>query len=913
MVTISKPLSAAQVRIYHAEEFSNARHNYYAQGDDIRGQWHGRLAERWGLSGDVEEMHMHRLADGCHPLTGDRLVEHQTPRARPHAHDARTKTLEHRAGWDATFSAPKSVSLTALVGGDARVMEAHRASVSVALDETERYVQARIGRNHPAETTGRWIAARFEHDSARPVDGYAAPQLHTHVVFFNVTQRGNGETRALQPQELYKTQSYATAIYRSELAARLKSLGYEIERGSSGQPEIRGYSLEYLEASSPRRQQIEDYLERTQRRGAGAAQIAAHQTREAKDPHSHAEMQRRHRALAESHGNQPSRVVATARARAHTGERHLQQITAAAAVTYARDRNFEREAVVDERALVRDALNRSMGDVRVHAIKGEVSRRVTDRAFIQVEGRAGRPGRLMTTREMSQLERETVAAMREGQRPQGPLVSTVTRQAVQFGSPHLNAPQRHAVDRVLATRDRIVGLDGVAGVGKTTALAAIREGAEWEGYRVEGLAPTSRAAQKLAEAGMPTGTVQRHLARREPPDDRQKHLYVVDESSLASTRQMHDFLQRLSRQDRVLLVGDTRQHQAVEAGRPFQQLQDAGMETVHLDTIVRQDDPALKQVVEQLARGEVHEAMGGLERQGRVHEVAEQQQRYTALARAYAEHPNSTLVISPDNHSRSDINDAIHRSLQETGQVQVREHPRRVLVPRQDVTGADRQWAAQYEIGNVVRYTRGSSGLGLTAGEYARVTHVQVHDNRVTVTRMSGERVTYDPRRLQGVTLYRETDRAFAVGDRVQFTAPDHAHQVANRELAMLEQVDILGRFHLRLESGRSIAIAVDAHPHLDYGYAVTSHSGQGQTADRVLVHVDTAHGSEALVNRRLAYVAVSRGRFDAHIYTDDAARLEQALNRDVSKSAALAPSAGRSEERLNARDRGDTVGHSHP
>jgi hypothetical protein len=261
--------------------------------------------------------------------------------------------------------------------------------------------------------------------------------------------------------------------------------------------------------------------------------------------------------------------------------------------------------------------------------------------------------------------------------------------------------------------------------------------------------------------------------------------------------------------------------------------------------------------------------------------------------------------------------------LQQTGQVQAREHQRRVLVPRQDVTGADRQWAAQYEIGNVVRYARGSSGLGLAAGEYARVTHVHAHDNRVTVARQSGERVTYDPRRLQGVTLYREVERAFAVGDRVQFTAPDRTHQVANRELATLEQVDILGRFHLRLESGRSIAMAVDAHPHLDYGYAVTSHSGQGQTADRVLVHVDTARGSEALVNRRLAYVAISRGRFDAQIYTDDVSRLRQALNRDVSKSAAL--DVGQASTRLptsgahhlqagqtsgsNVRDREDAFG----
>src|SRR5205085_3602012 len=113
-------------------------------------------------------------------------------------------------------------------------------------------------------------------DSARPVDGYAAPQLHTHVVIFNVTERENGQTRALQPKELYRTQSYATALYRSELAARLSALGYEVERGRSGQPEIRGYTEEFLNASSPRRKQIEDYLAQVDRQGAAAAQIAAH-------------------------------------------------------------------------------------------------------------------------------------------------------------------------------------------------------------------------------------------------------------------------------------------------------------------------------------------------------------------------------------------------------------------------------------------------------------------------------------------------------------------------------------------------------------------------------------------------------------------------------------------------------------
>ena len=203
------------------------------------------------MRGAVDEDHFARLAEGQHPETGEQLVRHQTPREYLNDAGETVKAMEHRAGWDATFSAPKSVSLTALVGHDGRVRQAHRESLDVALDEMEKYVQARMGGNNPAVTTREWAAAKFEHDSSRPVDGYVAPQLHTHVVFFNITELENGETRGLQPQELYRTQQYATAVYRSELAVRLRELGYEIEPGQSGAPEIRGYSAEYLEASSP--------------------------------------------------------------------------------------------------------------------------------------------------------------------------------------------------------------------------------------------------------------------------------------------------------------------------------------------------------------------------------------------------------------------------------------------------------------------------------------------------------------------------------------------------------------------------------------------------------------------------------------------------------------------------------------
>ncbi|MFN7913721.1 MAG: MobF family relaxase [Vicinamibacterales bacterium] len=886
MVTISKPLSAAQIRTYHAEEFSNARHNYYAQGDAIRGQWHGRLAHAWGLVGDVQEEQFQRLAEGQHPQTGLPLVRAQRPQQYANAHGDVVTTMAHRAGWDATISAPKSVSLTALVGGDARVRQAHQESVTAALTEMERYVQARIGGSHPAEATGQWVAARFEHDSARPVEGYAAPQLHTHVVFFNVTACQTGQTRALQPRELYKTQQYGTAVYRSALAARLRALGYEIETGASGQPEIRGYTPEYLDASSPRRRQIQAHLEQVQRHGAGAAQIAAHQTREAKGDTSKAEMQRRHRVLAEAFGDQPARAVTTARQRLRRGEHHVPQVTARAAVEYATARNLERDAVVDERVLLRDALRRSMGDVTVDALMADLAQRVRAGTLIEVARRRGVPGRAFTSAEMVALERETVTLMRQGQGAYPMLATAVTRQAVQHASPHLSDGQRAAVDRILANRDRVMALEGVAGAGKTTALAAVREGAAWEGYRVEGFAPTSRAAQKLADAGIPTTTLQRHLARAAVADTARR-LHVLDESSLASTRQMHAFLQRLKPEDRVLLVGDVRQHEAVEAGRPYQQLQAAGMTTARLDDIVRQRDPTLRAVVDQLARGEVETAVRSLEDQGRVHEVADPRQRIHAIAEAYTRAPEGTLVVSPDNLSRAAINDAIHRRMQASGRVGVEERYLHVLVARQDVTGADRQWAQQYEPGNVIRYQKGSASLGLPAGAYARVLDVHVSQNLVTVARENGTPVTYDPRRLQGVTLYREATRAVAVGDRLQFTAPDRSRQIANRELASLDAVDEHGQLRVRLESGRTLTLPVEAQQHLDYGYAVTSHSSQGQTADRVLVHVETAGSRASLVNRRLAYVAVSRGRFDAQIYTDDRAQLAAVLSRDVARSSA--------------------------
>ena len=387
-----------------------------------------------------------------------------------------------------------------------------------------------------------------------------------------------------------------------------------------------------------------------------------------------------------------------------------------------------------------------------------------------------------------------------------PVLSRPQAIAVADQHSHLNHAQKSVIEDVLSSPDRIQGIQGFAGSGKTTTLTVIRSAAERQGYQVEGFAPTSRAARQLNEAGIEAGTLQGFLARTANPDLReQKHFYLVDESSLASTNQMREFLSRLGPDDRVLLIGDIRQHQGVEAGRPFEQLQEAGMRTARLDEIVRQQDPALKSAVELLATGQVSAALDVLQQQGRVKEIPNAEERVRAIAKSYVESPQNTLIVSPDNASRRELNVAVRQELKPTGTLAPEDHTFRVLVQRQDMTGAERSWASHYEINDVVRYTRGSKAIGIEAAAYASVVAINPAANQLTVEKANEELATYDPRRLTGVSVYQEIEREFSVGDRIQFTAPDKSLGVANRDLAVIEAIHPDGRVSARLDNNRQI------------------------------------------------------------------------------------------------------------
>jgi conjugative relaxase-like TrwC/TraI family protein len=895
MLTISKPLSSSQAQTYHAKEFMSAEQNYWKQGDTILGEWQGRMAARYGLAGAIDEQHFARLSEGQNPLTGEQLVRHRNGQEYTTAAGTTVKPVEHRAGWDATFSAPKSVSLTALVGGDDRIREAHRQAVTTALTELERYTQARIGGNRAAETTGKFIAAKFEHDTARPVDGYAAPQLHTHAVIFNMTERADGSARAVQPQSYFDSQQFATAVYQSELMYRLSRLGYEITPGRSGAPEIKGYTQEYLDASSPRSQQIREYLEKSGFAGPEAAQIAAHSTRDKKEIHTPSEVLAAHRQVAAEFGNQADRVVAEARARAsaqeHTRVPNIPE-RVQEAVTFAKSRNFEREAVTDERDIMRDALRRGMGDLTYPQVRDNFEQRQATGEFQRAPGQKHDTGRQFTTRDAIAEELATIKHMQQGQHTVEPTMRQENAAAHARTREFLNPAQQRAIEEVLASQDRIHGLQGLAGSGKTTTLEAIREGAERNGYAVEGFAPTSRATGQLRDAGIQADTLQGFLARggveRSAGDPNARHLYMLDESSLASTRQMQSFLEKIGPQDRVLLVGDTRQHQGVDAGKPFEQMQEAGMRTSQLDQIVRQKDPELLRAVEHLSRNETATGIQLLQQQGRITEIPDHRQRIETIARDYVAHPENTLVVSPDNASRRDINDAIRAELQSSGALSKDNHAVTVLTQRSELTSADRNWAALYQPADVLYYTRGSKELGLERGTYATVVSTDPKANQLTVEREDGQHVTYDPKRLHGIAAYREIAREFAEGDRLQLTVSKLDMDIRNRDLGTVERIDGTN-MTVRMDGDKPRTLTFDTSEmrHFDHGYAVTSHSSQGLTTDRVLVNMDTKAHPE-LINTRFAYVSVSRASEDARIYTNNATTLAERLSTDISKASAV-------------------------
>lgn len=890
MVDPSKPLVPAKVKDYYKCEYSAASNSYFSQSETLQGEWHGQLAADFGLTGPVEAQAFDRMADGEDPRSGNQLIRHRDTHLTREG-----KEVAHRAAWDLTFNAPKTVSLTALVGEDERVRKAHREAVSKTLDYLERYTQARTGGNAPPQTTGCWATATFEHDTARPVDGYPAPHLHTHAIVFNMTTDAEGNRRSLQPYEFFRAQAMATAIYQSELGHNLRVLGYVVTRGTNHAPDIAGYTPEYLAAESLRHAQLKQRLEELGVAGRRAEDIVNHQNREDKLAISADELRKLHKANAELWGNQPAQVVDQASrkiAPQQLADEQRLQMTGETVRSAVRKVN-ERTAVIEEHRIITQALRYGQGHILLNDVEQELERQRASRELISVDHvRPHAPGHRYTTPAMIRMERSVLSRVIEGQNSIAPI--TEDPDLGRYENLKGNERRQAVLKGILTTRDQIVGLQGGAGTGKTTALEIVKEIAEEHGFEVRGLAPTSRARNELAARGIQSETLQKYLLisakGEQTPAQR---LYFIDESSLSSTNQMHQFLKSIRANDRVVLVGDVRQHQCVEAGRIFGELQDAGMKTAQLNKVVRQKDAELKRSVILMANGRVADGLEELRKQGRVHETAKRQDRLTAIASAYLDSPENTLVLSPDNLSRQEINSAIREQRKRLGELKD-ERVVPVLI-RKDLDGEDRKRADSYRVSDAVRFHANIPSLKIRAGDLATVLDTKPDENTISVQIRKRDsqlhNLTFNPQLRTALSVYEPQERSFAPGDKIQFTTPWSQKGVASRDTAVIEQMESNGNIAVRLENNRRVAWNLKDFNHLDYAYAMTSHSSQGMTVDRVLIHVDTGDSRvRGLVDKTLSYVATSRARHDAQIFTDNAAELSRALSRDNVKETALSP-----------------------
>jgi len=910
MLHISHPIGIGTASKYYAEHYSSSAGQYYTEGHVLEGQWHGKLAAEFGLAGRVKGEEFELLVAGQHPQTGEQLVQHrETQRAKD------GKELGHRAAWDLVLQPDKSVSLTALVGGDVEVRQAHRAAVKAALDAGETYVQARGGGDKRAITTGKFAVAVFEHDTARPErlneadekSLYPAPHLHSHAVMVNLTVAD--KTRSLDTSELFKAQALIKTVYQSELKHHLRVAGYDVEEGKNGAAVIQGYTQEYLDAESLRSARIEKRLEELGLSGRLAHEIIAHQDRNEKLDLTAEEVRALHLARAKEFGDQPQKVVEAARVRKRE---HREEIGPSAneAVTFAKRSISERQAVFDHFAVVSEALKFGRGYVRVGAVEQNIAQRsmasvVRGPEFITVShGRPNTPGKQYTTREMVETERDVLAMTKAGRNRMVPIAGAATESSIKAEYQALNQGlglndnQLRAAVGLLKSPDRITGLQGSAGTGKTSStLRVVTDRAKAAGIEVVGLAPTGRARKELAAAGIPAQTLQRFLIRNQPGEEGKPRLFIVDESSLVSTKQYQELLRRLKPQDRVLEVGDIRQHESVEAARIFHEQQLAGMRTETLSTIVRQQSPEMVAVVELLQEGKAANAIRRLGTQDRITKIDKRLDRLNRIAEDYAASPAGSLVISPDNLSRKELNQLIREKLQRKGILGLESVATKVLVGRQDLSREDRKLAGSYDVGTVVQFQGPSKVLGIKSKQYLTVVNRDTQRNTITVlpygdSAVIGRSITYNPKVHHGVELYAQELRWVSAGEQIVFRKAWKEQGITTGDRATIEAVDRRGNVKAVLEEkGRIVEFPLGAMPHLDYAYASTSYSAQGATADRVMVHMDTsAKGAKALLTAATAYVALSRPRQDMRVYTDDPERLERILGNHEEKRTALAP-----------------------
>jgi conjugative relaxase-like TrwC/TraI family protein len=840
---------------------------YFEKGYYEEGRWFGEGAANLNLTGEIKDHDPY-----------NNLLDGQSPDGHHCLMGRKIKGNKHRAAIDCTFNAPKSVSLQALVGGDERLIEAHRKAVNQTLELMEsRYAQSRIlkkGQPRQVVHTGNLAVAQFDHIETRDLD----PHLHTHCVVMNVTQRDDGQWRSLHNDAIYRQQKLLGMVYQHNLALELMKLGYQVEAKQHGQFEIAGYEKKDLEFFSKRRQQI--LAEAGENASVLERNIAWGNTRVKKEVVSPSELKQKWQREASELGVKfVSPNSGLDRKGEGVGEQRSRGSRGAGGVIIRQIKAI----LIKMLSLTQPSTSpQTVDDAIAHCEERAVAFRLEDvEKFILLNGQPinienldktiGQHSQLInvsdnlnrryTTEAALQRELATIRLMLEGKNQQRPIYSEATiNQALAPIS--LTEGQQEAITTALSTHDSVIAWQGVAGAGKTYALNHFTTLAKKNGYNIKGFAPSAEAAKVLGnEVGIQADTVASKLYSKSSQPIEPNQIWIVDEAGLLSAKAAYELLQRAKAENaRVLLVGDTRQLSAVEAGNPFKSLQAAGMTTARMNQSLRQRTPELQTAVDFISKGEIDAGFGILNQANCLIEVSEDE-KINQIVRDYLNIPQAdrekTLILAGTNAERLAITQSIRQGLKAEGKLG--EGVKLTQLKSKDLTRVQMRFTHHLEIGDLVSPAFNYKQRQLSKGELYEIIDKDV--DSLTLKDSTGNIVKVDP--LFEKAVYGSSEIEIAPGDRLKWTKNDRKQGRRNGQEFTVKAIEGTTAT-IEYKDGQQDSFDFSVPQTLDYGLVSTTYSSQGKTADRVLISADYTIGKESF------YVAVSRVKSELKLYTSD-------------------------------------------
>lgn len=865
--------------------------DYVGEKEKVVGEWFGELRSEVGVDGPChgsKDTGFRALCDGLHPLTGERLT--------PHVREDGIRFFDFQA------DTPKSVSVLAVTMGDRRLVEAHNASVRVGIRELERFAAYRAGTNaaqRAPEITGKIVGAAFTHLTARPDagGGPADPQLHTHCAVANVTKAKDGKFYALTEIEMVRAIRYGGKAYENEMVRRIRSLGYEVTwrhgpRGNIEGFEIGGVSQAVMDRFSKRSAAVERAIdafraEHGRDPSGGELRVIKRDTRgeKALEMSAKAIVDAQRAQLNAEDLQQLEETVRSAQQRGAVTQ--SLNVEPTVALSAAAEHLFERESVLPRHAVLAEALAQNLGRVDLSALESAVG--FDTRLPALTEAPETLAVKVSTDRGLS-AELRAIETVGAGFGLCAPFVPVDrfrafggSDQAVMDGVTVNVAEQRSVADGVLASTDRFISLRGVAGAGKTTVLAEIHKGFVAGEWRPLYVAPTTAARDVLKSSGfLNASTLQQLLAEQKHPEMQlpPRTVLVVDEASLQSTALGLELMRVAeNRGARVLFVGDTKQHVAVEAGDFLRILEEhSGIQQFTLDKIQRQRVEEYRLAMQEAARGDSRAAVERLDalgwvKEGKAEYLAKAAEELVALRLEHG--PRNVIGVAPTHAEGEAMTSIVRRRLAAQGNLSDERIVR--TFDSFDWTAQQRLNLENYRPGQRIAVMTGEVA-GMPANAVAEILEVDRDAKTVLVRSEQGEhRVTIDRATVRRFQVGEGRELPVAAGDALLVTANDKKHRLVNGELLTVTAIAPDGTVTTR--EGKEIP---PAFRHLAHGYVVTSHRSQGRTVDHVVVAADT-------LSAKAAYVSLSRGRVSAALHTAEKENLYRRLpERNTGRTAGL-------------------------